>query len=173
MPSIVAARLWLPSQWLSTSANSGISSSRSAMLYRSWVSQPSMSRRKRRTEFATCSRSGGRGPERLSCRSAAAFKLLPLSHWRTRPGRTGRGVYRGPMAHARRNDDRSAEFEIKSDDTGRGLDDIESERRGLAGCERRLRQRDLAQVFACGERARAEHAPVDVRQAHHQSRPSL
>src|SRR5690606_19093561 len=31
MPSIAAARLWLPSQWLSTSANSGISSSRSAI----------------------------------------------------------------------------------------------------------------------------------------------
>jgi membrane protein YqaA with SNARE-associated domain len=31
MPSIAAARLWLPSQWLSTSTNSGISSSRSAI----------------------------------------------------------------------------------------------------------------------------------------------
>ena len=45
MPSIAAARLWLPSQWLSTSANSGISSSRSAIWYSSVVSQPSRSRR--------------------------------------------------------------------------------------------------------------------------------
>ncbi|KLD74794.1 hypothetical protein Y886_30640 [Xanthomonas hyacinthi DSM 19077] len=45
MPSIAAARLWLPSQWLSTSTNSGISISRSTISYTSSASQPSRSRR--------------------------------------------------------------------------------------------------------------------------------
>src|SRR4249919_4183177 len=91
---------------------------------------------------------------------------------RTRPRPNGTASLARPLGRCHAETHRSAEIETESDDPGRGLDDIQVDGRRLAGGEGVLR-RCGAQVFARRKRARADHAALDVRQAHHQARPGL